>query len=145
MEKELKCPKCGSTNYCKNGSSGRGSKKKQKYRCNDCKKNFVKPSETLSRKEKRLLSLFLNFINYNFSKETTLKDVLKEASKELPKIGKLKLTVQTENANLDISKEADLIIYKNENNIEIVKTLEDDEKIILTIDNLAKNMNYFLK
>lgn len=51
----MNCPNCNSQKIVKNGFV----KEKQRYRCNDCKKNF-RPSEPISyNKEKQAIQLYL--------------------------------------------------------------------------------------
>lgn len=53
------CPHCNSEvkiNY------GRTKNNKQRYKCSSCKRTFMKPWDTYTKTEKRLLSMFVNFL-----------------------------------------------------------------------------------
>lgn len=140
MEKLLKCPNCKRSSYVKNGHSGRGNNQNQKYKCKCCGKTFVEHNETLSRSEKRLLSMMLNLINYNADEKTTLKTISTACSKEIPKIGHLTLTVKKGHIDLNKLENVAMVVCQSGNDIQIIKTCP--EEVIMT---LSEWTNYYKK
>lgn len=120
-DKKFKCPRCGKSAYVKNGCSGRGKNKKQKFKCKFCGKSFVERNPTLTRTEKRLLSLFINFIDRNMFKDTSLKDFLRKCDGEIPSVAKSKFKVEYEEVDLAKLQNVAVVVCKNENGIEIIK------------------------
>ena len=74
--KIIKCPTCGCSSYTKNGSSGRGNNKKPAYKCKKCGKKFT---QSLTRTEKRLYSLFENVVKKEVFGNCTLKEFLQSS------------------------------------------------------------------
>lgn len=118
---KFKCPKCKNSVYTKNGFSGREKNKKQKFKCKFCGKSFVERNETLSRTEKRLLSLFVNFVSRNAYKDLTLKDFLKKCNEELPGMGKSRLKIGYNKADITKLQNIIAVVCKNEEGFEVIK------------------------
>lgn len=142
MDKKFKCPNCNRSSYVKNGYSGRGSNQKQKYKCKYCGKTFVERNETLSRSEKRLLSLLFNLINYKVDERTSLKSLSSACKKEIPKIRNLTLKVEKSDINLNEIDNIIMVVCQKQDDIQIIKTYP--EEITLTISDLASHYKEYM-
>lgn len=74
--KKLCCPKCGSTEFYRNGHTPKG---KQKYICNICKTSFSNSSNTILHGTKHVYLQWIQFVHYSLL-GLTLKQIAEELS-----------------------------------------------------------------
>lgn len=132
--KIIKCPTCGCTSYTKNGSSGRGNNKKPAYKCKKCGKKFT---QSLTRTEKRLYSLFENVVKKEVFDNCTLKEFLQSSNVE---------NTQVKDFYIDFETVEDFILKNNDKIKLIICSNEDKFKVIKLKKNTVNiNINYNAK
>ena len=111
------CPHCNSEvkiNY------GRTKKDKQRYKCSSCKRTFMKPWDTYTKTEKRLLSMFVNFLEAvptNCNTKYFLSNLKEEYN---PKGLKIKIEQRPSSFNFNIN-DAKVIICQNNDEVTLYK------------------------
>lgn len=140
------CPRCKLKMGVRNGNQimNKRGEKKQYFICKNCGKQFPINREALNRTEKRLFSLLYNLIKYKADKNDTLKTIAKACNKEVNSIGKLDLTVTCEDIDLNSLEDIKVIICANNNDIKIIKTYPEIEKIEIS-DIVGKMRTFFDK
>jgi transposase-like protein len=138
MTRYRTCPRCDGTILVKNGKTNpdKLGRRKQKFLCTTCGKQFVDRYEPLTRTEKRLYSLLYNLIMYKAKEDDSLKTIAKACNKEISSVGKLTLKLSPKN-KLDINslKNVKLVVCADEDGLKIIKTYP--KATILTLKELA--------
>ena len=124
MNQYIKCPFCEKETGVKNGKTkpDKYGRRKQKYLCKNCGKQFSSKQKPLNKTEKRLFSLLYNLIRYDANENDTLKTITEACNKEVNSIGKLNLTVTGEDIDLNSLDDIKIIVCANDNDIKIIKT-----------------------
>lgn len=97
----------------------------QRYKCTVCNKTFVEEREIYTKTEKRLLSMFVDFLDIKTDDNYSLKERVKR-SREKYHSGSAKLIIEEVCGSIkfDISK-AKAVICQNDNKILIYKVKQD--------------------
>lgn len=105
----------------------------QRYKCTVCNKTFVEEREIYTKTEKRLLSMFVDFLDIKSDDNYSLKERVKR-SREKYHSGSAKLAIEEVCGSIkfDISK-AKVVICQDDNKILIYKVKQD------VLEDLEKN------
>lgn len=116
---KIKCTKCGSANFIKNGKQ----KGVQRYKCQNCNRTFSENSANnkFTKTEKRLLSMLLLFLRNEYIEGQTLSDLLKNSKAYLPRTNKIGLTERKWSGNTITCCNPRLVICEDGDEITFIK------------------------
>lgn len=118
---KLRC-ECGSEIIIQYGKTSAG---RQRFKCTECNKTFIEKREIYTRTEKRLLSMLIEFLDFESGEDFNFKDFVKLSRKEYHHgSGKVIIERVYDASKFDISK-AKAIICKEADKISIYEVKED--------------------
>ena len=76
------CPHCHSNKICKNGSNHSKGVRIQKFRCNNCKKNYTLKTSTIFHYTHKSIDIWQEYIEY-FSRGIALRKIVEKMDKKI--------------------------------------------------------------